>query len=244
MHPTLLIRPHRVVEIKWEALDIFTLVLRPEDPAQRVEFAAGQWVYLHAMRSEGATVGRSAFSIASAPYESGDTLEFGIRIHGPVTTFLSKVQPDDVVGIQGPFGIFTLKEEVTPQVYIAGGIGISPLRCMIREMLHRHPDADVRLLYSTKTVENMAYYFEFKKLAEAHPNFSFRPFLTQDAPAVWDGGRARISQDDLRAAIGEAFAGDICMCGPNAFMDDVEQALQGLGVEPKSRIRRESFGTS
>lgn len=243
MHPTLVIRPFRVVEIKWETLDIFTLVVHPEDPAQQVAFAAGQWVYLHAIRPDGTTTGRSAFSIASAPHESGEALEFGIRVHGPVTTFLSKVQPDDLVGIQGPFGVFTLKEDLAPQVYIAGGIGISPLRSMIREMLHRHPDADVRLLYSTKTIEDMAYYFEFKKLAEACPRFSFQPFLTREVPAIWEGGRGRIGAEHLRAAIGASFAGDICMCGPNAFMDDIDAALQGLGIEPKSRIRRESFGT-
>lgn len=242
MNPVLLIRRFSVVEIKWETLDVFTLVIAPENPADMVSFLPGQWVYLHFLKADGTSEGRAAYSIASAPEESQEKLEFGVKVYGSFTKRLSKVMPGDVIGVQGPFGLFTLHEDKTPQVYVAAGIGITPFRCMIRSLWLRRSNVPVHLIYSNKSIESLAYFNELQHIAKEWPLLQITHTLTQELPKEWPGEQGRINRDMFVRCLADQTQGDYLACGSNEFMQTVRSLLEQRGVDVKKQYRTESFG--
>jgi len=229
-----------VEELKWETESIFTLVLVP-DEGEVFEFLPGQWAYLHLLNEDG-TTWRAPFSIATAPEESKNKVEFSIKIRGDFTKRASRLIPGDRVAVQGPFGVFFLHEDVSPLVMFAAGIGIMPFRSMIRSLALRKAGTEVYLFYSGKSVEGMAYFPELKKIAlewtAFHPVFT----LTESAPPKWEGEIGRINAEMVKKYYHAFDQGEFLMCGPEHFMEDVESMLKAQSVDTKKRLRRELFG--
>lgn len=236
------IRRFLVNELRWESADVYTIVLKPESGAERLAFQAGQWVYLHLLNADGGSWGRAAFSIATAPEESDEWIELAIKIHGDFTKKGAQLQPGDVVGVQGPFGVFTVPPEAKRLVFFAAGIGITPLRSMIRSLALQKKQVPVTLLYSNKTVEETVYFEEFERLAKDWPSFQPVFFLTAHQPAAWAYETGRIDAARLVKLCPDVSDAMFLMCGPEAFMDCVKGLLEERGVDVKRRLRKELFG--
>lgn len=241
INPVLIVRRFRIQEVKWETAETYTLVLAPEDPSDMVAFKPGQWVYLHLFNPDGSLWAKAAYSISLAPEECSERLEMGIKLHGDFTKRASKLMPDDVVGIQGPFGVFVLPLTEVPLVMFAGGIGVTPLRSMIRSLVKNGGSRPVTLFYSNKYPEESPYLEEFLVLADQAPWFRFIPILTQQAPSEWKGERGRLDPAMLaRHSVIDAGT-TYLMCGPRSFMDSVRGFLTEAGID-KKQIKEELFG--
>ncbi len=237
------VRPFRVGERKWEAEDIFTLVLEPESGEEMFLFVAGQWVYLHLLNEDGSPWARAAFTIASAPEESMGGCELGIKINRDFTKRASQLQPGDRVGLQGPFGVFVLPEGERHLAMFAGGIGITPFRSMIRSLILRDAPTNVTLFYSSRFVESAVYAEEFKRLSRDWPRLCAVITLTGDAvPRAWDGETGRINDEMISKHLTDFQDTYFLVCGPNAFMEDVKRMLENAGVDVKNRFKTERFG--
>ena len=240
-NPALSVVRFRVKERKWETKDIFTLFLEPEENGRTISFKAGQWVYLHLLNSDGSTWARAPFSIATAPEEVGDGLELGIKIKGDFTKKASQLGPDDVVGLQGPFGVFILSENTSRLVMFAGGIGITPLRSMIRSFYLRRAAVSVTLFYSVKSAEDGAYFEELEKMAKEWPGLHLVFTLTDHVPRTWQHERGRITVAMVRKFCPDLAQADFMLCGPPGFMAEIEQLLAELGVDVKKKVYKELF---
>lgn len=240
-NPLLQMRPFIVTSLAWETPNVFSLMLAPAE-GDVPTFSAGQWVYLHLLKTDGESAGRAAFSIASSPEESKDALRFGIKLHGQFTTALSKLKPGDTVGVQGPFGVFIVKDETAPKAFFAGGIGISPLLSMIRSLASRRFAAPVALFYSNKRAEDIAYRDELLALKEAWPMFKPVFTLTEATPHVWTGESGRVNPEMIDRHFDQFDHGEFFVCGPPSFMDAVKTMLEEKGVDVKKQLKRESFG--
>lgn len=234
------LRKFRVQEIVWETPEIYTLRLVPVEGESKLVFKAGQWVYLHLLNEDG-TTWKAAFSIATAPSDTCP-LELGVKIEKDFTKRASKLRIDDVVALQGPFGVFVLPNEVTtPIVFIAGGIGITPFRSMMREMVHQKMSAPMRLVYSNRYCEDSAYLEEFDDLERAYGPMTMLATLTGEKPPGWTGKTGRVDAAMLAPLLAETAAtGQFFMCGPNPFMDSIRLILEQAGVD-KKRIHQERF---
>lgn len=241
-NPVLKIRPFRVTEITWETADTYTLHLEPKDPADMIAFKAGQWVYLHLSNPDGTPWARAAYSIASAPEESGQRLRLGIKLAGDFTKRGAKLMPDDVVGIQGPFGVFVTPQGENPLAMFAAGIGITPFRSMIRSLEAQGATRKVVLFYSNKTIEDTAYFDEFESLAKKHDWFVPVFTLTQDEPNVWPGERGRINGNMLDKHVPDLDGFVFMSCGPKSFMDGMKLMLEERGIDTRTRLKQELFG--
>ena len=239
----LAIRRFRVVELKWESADTFTLVLTPEQAAEMGSFKAGQWVYLHILDKDGTSKGRAAFSMASAPEESAEKVEFGIKVAGGFTKAMADAMPDDVVGVQGPFGVFVLPETTDRLTVFAGGVGVTPFRSMIRSAWLRKMPKEIVLFYSNRFVDDAAYLDELEKIAKEYPSLRLVFTLTgDDTPAVWKGEVGRVNEEMVKKYITDFSTGDFLMCGPVGFMETIRTILTAQGVDVKKRLRQELFG--
>lgn len=242
INPVLVIRRFRVQELKWETAETLTLVLAPEDPTDLFAFKPGQWVYLHLFNPDGTPWAKSAYSIAVAPEECTKKIELGIKLHGDFTKRVSKLMPDDVVAIQGPFGVFVLPPGDAPLVMFAGGIGITPLRSMIRSLASVGGSRPVTLFYSNKYVEESPFLEEFMTLAERAPWFTLVPILTQHAPLDWKGEQGRLDLAMLQRYPVILPDAVYLMCGPKPFMECVRGLLNECGINVKKQLKEELFG--
>ena len=239
MFPVL--RHFRVLKNLPEAEGVFTLLLAPADEQPLFSFQAGQFAMLHLLNDDGTTWAKAAYSFATAPSDSTDTIEFGIKVSGDFTQRASRLTPGEIVGIQGPYGVFTLKTEDEPLVFLAAGIGITPLRSMIRDLLFKKDVRDLYVFYSDKNEACLAYRKEFEEFARQYSHFHFIPFLTRETSETWMGERGRITGEAVKRYLSTLQSAHYYMCGPVEFMNTLKEFLVGQGVDSKTQIQKEVF---
>jgi ferredoxin-NADP reductase len=235
------IRRFRIVERRQDTPETFSIMLEPADGEPLFAYKAGQFVMMHLFNPDGSVWAKAAYSLATAPIEATKHIELGIKIHGDFTKRVSTFRVGNEVGIQGPYGAFTLKDDADRYVFFAGGIGVTPLRSMIRDVLLAKKPVEMVLLYSDKTRADMAYEAEFRDLAATHPQFRFIPVLTRETPDGWDGETSRINRAMIEAHVPDLERGRYYVCGPHAFMDMMKTTLAELGVDTSKNLQKESF---
>ncbi len=145
----LLPEPWRVISRVEEAAGIFTLTLQPTGSASLFSFRPGQFNMLYAFGA-----GESAISISGDPAESEEGLVHTIRRVGEVTSALWALETGNVIGVRGPFGTDWPMEEARGRdlVFLAGGIGLAPLRPAIYHALaHREDYGRIVILTGART---------------------------------------------------------------------------------------------
>ena len=133
----------------------------------RMEYKAGQFAFF---RFHGVSKEAHPFTISSHP--SSHSLRLVIKGLGDYTDTMGELlKPDQSVSVEGPFGHFTTDKMLQqPQVWIAGGIGITPFLSLVREQLEHK----VKLIWSVRTKEEVAHLVgELEDIAAHNPQFEF-----------------------------------------------------------------------
>jgi 3-phenylpropionate/trans-cinnamate dioxygenase ferredoxin reductase subunit len=122
------------------------------------DYKPGQFSMIHLFGDDGVTTWqKKAYSMASDP-SNREYLEFGIKIHGDFTRKLATLKEKDVVGIEGPYGIFTYSAQThTDVVMFAGGIGITPFISMIRCAIEQKLGNKIFLYYFNQTENDISF---------------------------------------------------------------------------------------
>lgn len=202
------------------------LALRPlDDP---IRFSPGQLVFVGL---DDPAVGRELhpFSITSAPGD--DELRLVVKAAGDFTTGLEDVTPGSLCRVEGPYGSFWRDgSDAARQIWIAGGIGITPFLSMARSL---PADAGaIDLYYCTDDADAAVLLDELYAIADRHPTVRVIPM-----PADRLGF---LSATDIRAASGDLTHTHIFLCGPPAMITALRTQLEALGV-PRDRIHYEDF---
>ena len=192
-------------------------------------FTAGQAVMLGLSGSPL----RKPYSIASAPWEVAKSgiMQVLVQVEdsGGLDPHLELAAPGAPLDLEGPFGAFGLPAGVDcPLLFIAGGTGIAPLRSMLIEHLARPTQQRVSLVYSARSVDEIAFRPELAALETAGRITSYFT-VTREEPTDWRGRRGRISEALLKEALPSTDA--ICLvCGPPQLVADSIALLEKLGV--------------
>jgi glycine betaine catabolism B len=168
-------------------------------------------------------------------------LEFGARVsNSPWKEAFAALRPGDEAEVDGAYGHFVL-DEGAPAVLIAGGIGITPLKGMAEYAADRSLPIDIRLLYSSRNEEEIAYRSELEGLTRQNPRFEALLTLTR-APgdSSWTGRRGRIDADLINQSSLGLTDPMYYVCGTPAMVQEVNRILLGLGVAA-DRIKYELF---
>jgi ferredoxin-NADP reductase len=129
-----------------------------------------------------------------------------------------------------------------PLLLVAGGSGIAPLMAMIRHRSTRGSRVPTRLLYSSRSLEEVIYKSELDQFAARADGFEVFHTLTRAQPVGWSGYSRRIDRDMLRDVVFDAQERPLCMvCGPTALVETVANTLVELG-HPADRVKTERFG--
>lgn len=232
----------RVVEVLDETASVRSIVL---DPPEWPGHLAGQHVDVRLTAEDGYQAQRS-YSIGSAPEDDHLLLTVERLDDGEVSPYLAgELRPGDDLELRGPIGgYFVWKESLGgPLLLIAGGSGIVPLRAMLRHREAVGSDVPVRLLYSSRSLEEVIYREELEHAAADH-DADVRFTLTRSRPKGWHGYDRRIDRALLEEVAWPA-ADDplVYVCGPTGFVETAAGSLVDLGHDAR-RIRTERFGPS
>ena len=160
--------------------------------------------------------------------------------------FHDVVRVGDEVELRGPIGgPFTWTNDVGgPLLLIAGGSGIVPLMSMLRHRNNVAPHVEARVLYSSRSVDDVIYREELEQAELADARLTVTHTLTRSQPDGWNGYSRRIDRpmlaDALRSSDGVP---NTYVCGPTPLVEAVANGLVELGLSPK-KIRTERFGPS
>ncbi len=201
-------------------------IIRLSKPAEFL-FKPGQWVsvWCDDFVDEKNNPVHRAFSIAS--FQDEPHIELCIARGTGLSAHLQDSPVGTVVHVDGPYGAFSLKSG-RKCLFIAGGVGISPFRPMIRQALN--DERQVLLIYSMRIPADFLYRKEFEFFGS---DFKIVPTITMDHHyRVWEGERGRV-QDFLKKYYKKDF--DVYLCGPPPMVEAVIEKLKKL-KHPEDKI--------
>lgn len=209
------------------------------------QFKAGQYADLTLldppqMDSQGAV---RTFSIASAPYE--DHLLFATRIRDSAFKRVCAILPlGTEIKLEGPMGSFTLhKDPSKAAVFLAGGIGITPFRGMLRQAVNERLTHQLYLFYANRRPEDAAFLDELQQLSQSNPHFIFVPTMTEmeKSQRNWSGERSFMNREMVTKHVCELQGPIYYVAGPPAMVAAAREMLTKAGVD-EDDIRTEEFG--
>lgn len=241
-------RRFRIERTVDESNAIRSLHLAPVDGEPLVPHLAGQHLPIRVAGDDGGALRRS-YTISSAP--SDGYYRLSIKRQGQTSQRLHGLHTGDEIEALAPAGRFTIEamERKRPAVFLAAGIGITPLLSMLRHIVHEGDRTRFRrpvwLFRSSRSIAERAFDREIAELVERGQG-SVQDTRVVSAATEGDSTRfdvaGRIDIDLLKRTLpfGDY---DFYLCGPSTFMQQLHAGLRALDVA-ENRIHAETFGPS
>jgi ferredoxin-NADP reductase len=235
---------HCKLALKWrDSLCDGTTGLYFEKP-KGFEFKPGQFANFtldSVITTDAGGITRS-LSIASAPHEKDLMVAMRMRDTG-FKRIASALPIGSSFLIDGPYGDLVLHRDVTrPSVFLAGGIGITPFRSMIRHATEGGGGREILLFYSVRRLEEAAFMDELQEIQGLNRGFEFIPTIThpEGIPRHWRGEVGHITEAMLRSWIPDFEDPIFYVAGPPGMVAGMREMLAVAGA-PDDNIRAEEF---
>lgn len=221
--------PYNVQAVKHPNAATTEVTLRPEKGPIKKQ-RAGQFLFVHFPKDRVLSESHP-FTISSAPHE--DVLRLTIKASGDFTRYLfDHLKPEMGAIVDGAYGMFDYKLGGQKQIWLAGGIGVTPFLAFIRDM-NGSLAHDVDFYYTVRHPEEALFVDEIQ--AAAARNSRLRPFVRYSATE----GSLTL-EHILRNTTGDVKEHHIYMCGPLPMIQAFEKKFLELGV-PNNQIHYEEF---
>ncbi len=232
-----------VAELVQETPKVASLLLEVPDWMGHL---AGQHVDVRLTADDGYQAQRS-YSIASPPEDSRLAITVERLDDGEVSPYLvGEVRKGDKVELRGPIGGYFVwrGDDDRPVLLVAGGSGVVPLMAMIRHRAANHLKTPTRLLYSSRSHDDIIYRAELERLGSAGDGLTVAHTLTRMQPPGWSGYARRIDSAMLaEVAWPKAQNPIVYVCGPTPMVESVASLLVDMGFNPAS-VKTERFGAT
>jgi predicted ferric reductase len=216
-----------VEQVKPLSGGVVEVTLKPQQ--EKLTHRAGQFLYI---RFDGDQVLREPhpFTISSSP--GAEHIRLAIRAIGDFTQHLyAHLQKGMLARLEGGFGMFDYHEGAKQQIWVAGGIGITPFLSWMRDFKQDLP-YEVDFYYSVRAPDEAIYLDEIEQVANSHS--SFRNHI------AYSNRDGRLTADKIVASSGAPRGKDVYLCGPIAMIEALQKQFIQLGV-PRQRIHFEEF---
>lgn len=236
-----------LIEKRQETPTIYSFIFKAQEPFQ---FIAGQLLQIYVPHENPDSRGiRRAFSIASSPTE--DFIMIATRIIENGSSFkkaLMSLPPKTTIEAEGPYGIFNLPEnDSTHCIFITGGVGITPVRGLLKYATDKRLPTPITLLYSNVTPEEIVYRELLDELESQNANLDIVYTITQpqdsktawSSQTQWSGKVGRIDKELIQEKIKDQNT-RFYVSGPIALVENFYNLLKKLGIGDDS-IKRENF---
>jgi ferredoxin-NADP reductase len=211
----------RVAAVTLEAPGVVSLHITGRH-LDRLNARAGQF-FLWRFLSRDRWWASHPFSLSAIP--DTHSLRITVKGVGDFTRRIGEIVPGTRVIAEGPFGVFTAAARRRDRVlFIAGGIGITPIRAMLEQM-----QGDLTLIYRVVYEEDLVFRAELERMARQR---GIRLLFVVGDHAQPEGKRL-LSPDHLRRLVPDLTDRDVYLCGPPAMMHIVEQNLRRANVSRK-----------
>jgi ferredoxin-NADP reductase len=221
------------------AADCYDYVFRSD---RRLNFRAGQYLdWTLGVRKPDNRGNRRTFTIASSPSE--DHVRLGVKFYSAPSAFkqhLLNMSPGDAIYGSQIAGTFTLPRDPKHKILlVAGGIGITPFRSMIQDLLDRGEQRDIILLYGNRQAEDIAY---MPLLARAERELGLRVIhAVSQAEARLDNLHpGRIDAQLMAREVPDIAERYIYVSGPTSMVSTFRKALRSCGASLR-RIHTDLF---
>ncbi|MBE0537808.1 MAG: ferric reductase-like transmembrane domain-containing protein [Phycisphaerae bacterium] len=243
IRPVLLRRhPWRVTAVQPETDTVCTLELEPPASQATPDYLPGQWHFLTLHRNRGLPHEEHHFTISSSPTRPGRVTST-IKNIGDFTATIPDTRVGDTASVHTAFGRFSYRvhPDESDLVFIAGGIGITPLMSMLRCMSDRKDGRRVLLLYANRTEDAIVFRDELDTIAAGHdPHLTVVHVISRPGDD-WTGEKGHIDRDLLQRRVqGDLSKKTFYICGPAPLMDAAIADLAAMGVKDR-QIRTEIF---
>jgi predicted ferric reductase len=218
--------PYTVSAVRPQAGNVSEIALSPLK--KPLTFNAGQFIFI-SFKAKEISPEWHPFSISSASTSS--ELTISVKALGDYTSQIAHLVPGTNAVVEGPYGRFSYQNFSKEQIWIAGGIGITPFLSMARS-LTLSSNVVATLFYTVRTKVDAAYLEELKALATPEKGLTLI-LISTDHDAI-------LTAEHVVAVCGPLLAKDILLCGPLTMMSSLKQQFQDLGVD-RHRIRYEQF---
>lgn len=222
LHPS---SSYRVADVKPFDGSVLAVEMTPvQDPLQ---FAPGQFAFF---TFSGINRREShPFTIASSPEQ--DRLRVAIKNLGDFTESLqTQVRIGDPVKVEGPYGVFTQnRSSASRQVWIAGGIGITPFLSMAHDL--KNSELEVVLYWSVCNKEEAHFNDELQSLAKQTPGLTYHLWLSDETGLLTAEAMLEIEYTQEL---------NVFICGPEAMRHSLTDQFRALGI-PRRNIYSEEF---
>jgi ferredoxin-NADP reductase len=182
------------------------------------------------------------FSIASSPGEP--SLMIATRMTGSAfKRSLANLPFGSGVQMNGPYGDFFLDADpMRPAVFLAGGIGITPFRSMIKHAIKQHSAQRLTLVYCNRTPEDAAFLDELQNWERENPGFHLIATMTQprNSRKTWMGRRGYVDTQFVKDHLRDQEQTVYYIAGPPRFVSAVADVLATAGVS-EGDIRIDEF---
>jgi ferredoxin-NADP reductase len=231
----------KLKKVREVAHDTYDFIFRPDE---RMRFAPGQYLEWTVPDTGADSRGnRRYFTIASSPTEQD--IIMGVKFYENPSSFkrhLAAMQEGDTIVASQRSGDFTLPADAKEKlVFVAGGIGITPFRSMLKYLADTGERRDIVMLYSNRSAEDIAY---ADILEEARERIGVRTLYvltdTENIPPAWQGLQGRITPEAIRREIPDFGERTFYVSGPQAMVTGFDEMLREMGVA-RARIRKDYF---
>ena len=221
-----------------------TLLVTFDLLGEDVDFTPGQYFFvtLPNLGDDDDKGLRRHITVVNSPNERG-VLAFATRMRDSAfKRTLRKLPVGSDVEVEPPKGKFTLPDDPSrPLVFIAGGIGITVFRSMLRYIREERLPYVVTLIYSNRDRESTAFLDELRELEQTLPDFRLILTMTQDPG--WNGETRKVDGDFVKDHVeGDLNRYTFLVAGPPAMAEGVQAALQEAGVREENVIAERYSG--
>jgi predicted ferric reductase len=235
-------RAWKVSEVRKECEDVWSVKLAPPDSHPPYDYLPGQFHFITFLRGRNLPEEEHHWTISSSPAQ-GSAVSSTIKALGDFTATIGDTRPGDRAAVHGAFGRFSylLHPGERDLVFLAGGIGITPLMSMLRHMRDSRDTRKVLLLYANRDASQVVFKEELARIEESRFPALKVVHVISSAPADWPGERGRLDQEKIERLCGPDLSPKtFYVCGPPAMSKAVIAALKELGAAD-GQIRQEIF---
>jgi len=185
-----------------------------------------------------------AFTLASAPYE--DDIMIATRMRD--TAFkrvLGAMERGAEIEFDGPFGELTLHEDArTPAVFLAGGIGVTPVRSIVLQAVHDRVPHNIFVFDSNRRPDDAAFLDELVAASKKNPNYTFVGTMAEmeKSSREWHGETGFITKAMLQKYVGDLTIPKFYITGPPAMVTAMRKTLSESGVNERNILTEEFSG--
>lgn len=220
-----------IVESAKDIGGIIEINLKPT--GRRINHEPGEFAFISVRNNPLVSNEHHPFSISSD--STRHLVRFSVRPSGNYTKSLVNLQPGDEVNVYGPYGEFTsyVLDEYKTQVWIAGGIGVTPFLAMFQHECINGDQKQVFLIYSGKKKSDLVYDGEIRQLMEGEEvHMHYIPHASDD--------EGFLTADRILKEVGDPTGVPFLLCGPPIMMQTLKKQLLAKGI-PAHMIIFEEF---